>query len=42
MHQMAVLADHTGYWVSGILTVVAAVTVTLVILISSRSRKGRP
>lgn len=33
-----VLAQETGYWFSGILTVAAAVIVTAVILVSSRSR----
>jgi L-asparagine transporter-like permease len=35
---MTLLAQETEYWFAGILTVVAAVIVTAVILASSRSR----
>jgi hypothetical protein len=34
---ISVLAQETGYWFAGILTVVAAAVVTVVILLSSRS-----
>lgn len=36
---MMLLAQETDYWFAGILTVVAAVIVTAVILASSRSRE---
>lgn len=35
---MTLLAQGTEYWFAGVLTVVAAVIVTAVILISSRSK----
>lgn len=34
---MSLLAQESGYWFAGILTVIAAVIVTVVILVSSRS-----
>lgn len=37
VHPIALLAQQSGYWLSGALTVVAAAIVTVVILISSRS-----
>lgn len=38
---MTVLAQQSGYWFAGILTVVAAVIVTVVIILSSRSDSTR-
>ncbi|MFP3883507.1 MAG: hypothetical protein ACLFRT_10110 [Actinomycetota bacterium] len=38
MSSLSLLAQETGYWFSGILTIVAAVIVTADILVSSRSR----
>lgn len=35
-----IVAQQNGYWLSGVLTVVAAALVTAVILLSSRSRNG--
>lgn len=37
---MTLLAQETEYWFAGVLTVIAAVIVTAVILVSSRSRDG--
>lgn len=34
---MSLLAQESGYWFAGILTVIAAVIVTVVILVGSRS-----
>jgi hypothetical protein len=38
---MTVLAQQSGYWFAGVLTVVAAVMVTVVIILSSRSDSTR-
>lgn len=37
VHPIALLAQQSGYWLPGLLTVIAAVIVTVVILVSSRS-----
>ncbi len=37
MNPVVTIAADGGYWLAGILTVIAAVVVTVVILVSSRS-----
>lgn len=37
---MTLVAQEAAYWLAGILTAVAAAIVTVVILVSSRSKNG--